>query len=158
MPRLSLVPVEAKRMAYFISNLWNTITLIESREEAVLFLKELLTPTEIRMLAKRIQIAKMLQEGYKYEDIRNHVRVTDSTISSVNNQLQYRDGGYIKIIERLIKLEIKRQERLEGKKSILDPGPYAGRKTTEFLVSKLAQAGRNYTKRKSVKEKLNNSS
>ena len=69
MPRVSQIQIEAKRMAYFISNLWNTITLLENREEAVSFLKELLTQTEIRMLAKRIQIAKMLMEGYKYEDI-----------------------------------------------------------------------------------------
>ena len=101
MPKISRNPVDIRRLNYFISNLWNTFALFESREEAVLFLKELLTPTEIRMLAKRIQISKMLLEGYKYQDIKPHVRVTDSTISSINNQIQFGAGGLIKIIERL---------------------------------------------------------
>ncbi|MBI2595836.1 hypothetical protein HYW46_03850 [Candidatus Daviesbacteria bacterium] len=140
-------------MGYFISNLWNAFSLLESREEAVIFLKELLTPTEIRMMAKRIQIAKMLLEGYKYDDIKTHVRVTNNTISSVNSKLQFEDGGgYLKIVKRLIQIESKRQDKLEGKKSIFDPGPYAGRKTTEWLLNKSAKKLQNYIKRKSVEK------
>ncbi|MFH0936821.1 MAG: YerC/YecD family TrpR-related protein [Candidatus Daviesbacteria bacterium] len=154
MAKLSSIPIQAKRMGYFISNLWNVITLIENRDETSNFFKALLTPTEIRMMAKRVQIAKMLLEGYKYEDIRNFVRVTDRTISSVNNQLQFGDGGYLKSIEKLIKIEQKRQEHLEGKKSLLDPGPYAGRKTSEWVVGKLAQKGQNFIKRKSVEKAI----
>lgn len=157
MPRLSSIPVEAKRMAYFISNLWNVVTLIENRDEAVLFLKELLTPTEIRMIAKRVQVAKMLMEGYKYEDIKTHVRVTTGTISSVNNQLLYQDGGYRKIITRLIEIEQKKQEKLEGQHGLFDPGPYAGRKTTEWVIGKIAEKGQNIVKRKSVERSLKSS-
>lgn len=152
MTKISSITVKAKRMGIFISNLWNIITLIENRNETTDFFKALLTPTEIRMMAKRVQIAKMLLKGYKYEDIRNFVRVTDSTISSVNNQLQFGNRGYIKTIERLIKIEIKQQERLEGKKSLLDPGSYSGRQTSEWVAGKLAQKGQNYIKRKSVEK------
>lgn len=154
MARLSSIPVDQKRLQYFIANLWNSLTLIESRDEAIAFLKELLTPTEIRMLAKRIQIAKMLLEGYKYQEIIPHVRVTPGTISQVNNQLLYGNGGYQKIIDRLIKIEFKKQGKLEGKKSIFDPGPYAGRRTTEWLLNKAAQKGMNYLKRRSVKKSI----
>lgn len=154
MARVSSISVEARRMGYFISNLWNVFTLIENRDETILFLKELLTPTEIRMLAKRIQIAKMLIEGYKYDEIKTHIRVTDSTISSVNNQLQFRDGGYMKIMSRLIKIESDREKKKESPRSIFDPGPYAGRKTTEFIISKIAEKGKNYIKTKSVKKSL----
>lgn len=141
-------------MDYFITNLWNVFTLIENRDEAVAFLKELLTPTEVRMLAKRIQIAKMLLEGHKYENIIPHVRVTPGTISAVSNQLLYGSGGYHKIIERLIKIEKKRQEKLEGKKSLFDPGPYAGRGTSEWLLKKAAQKTQNYLKKKSVEKSI----
>ncbi|KKS69547.1 hypothetical protein A3A14_04665 [Candidatus Daviesbacteria bacterium RIFCSPLOWO2_01_FULL_43_38] len=150
MTKLSSIPVHAKRMGIFISNLWNAITLIENRDETANFFRALLTPTEIRMMAKRVQIAKMLLEGYKYEDIRNFIRVTDRTISSVNNQLQFGEGSYVKTIERLIKIEIKQQERLEGKSSILDTGPYTGKGTSEWLLGKVAAKGLNYLKRKSV--------
>lgn len=154
MPRLSSIPIEAKRLSGFIANLWNAFTLIENREESVSFLKELLTPTEIRMMAKRIQIAKMLLEGYKYEAIRNFVRVTDHTISQVNNQLNFGNGGYIKIIKRITQIEAKRQSKLEGKRSILDPGPYSGRGSAEWMISKLEQKGKNYLKRKSVEKSV----
>lgn len=158
MTKISSIPIQAKRMGIFISNLWSAIALIENRNETTDFFKTLLTPTEIRMMAKRVQIAKMLMEGYKYEDIRNFIRVTDSTISSVNNQLQFGDGGYLKTIERLIKIEIKQQERLEGEKSILDPGSYSGRKTSEWVVGKLAQKGQNYLKRQSVEKNIKENS
>ncbi len=154
MTKISSIPVETKRMSIFISNLWNAITLIENRNETAEFFKSLLTPTEIRMMAKRVQIAKMLLNGYKYVDIRNFVRVTDSTISSVNNQLQFGNGGYIKTIERLIKIEIKQQEKMEGKRSILDPGPYIGSKSGKWVAGKLIQKGQNYLKRKSVENDL----
>lgn len=114
----------------------------------------MLTPTETRMLAKRIQIAKMLLEGYKYQDIRNFIRVTDHTITSVNNQLNFGEGGYRKIVEKLIKIEIKKQQKLEGKKNLLDPGPYAGRKTTEWFVNKIGEKAKNYMKKKSVEKEV----
>ncbi|MDO8639268.1 MAG: YerC/YecD family TrpR-related protein [Candidatus Daviesbacteria bacterium] len=157
MTKISSIPIQAKRMGIFISNLWNAITLIENKNETTDFFKALLTPTEIRMMAKRVQIAKMLIKGYKYEDIRNFIRVTDSTISSVNNQLQFGNGGYIKTIERLIKIEIKQQEKLEGKKSLLDPGQYSGRKSSEWVAGKLVQKGQNYFKRKSIEKDIKES-
>lgn len=143
-------------MAYFISNLWNTISLIDNREEAISFLKELLTHTEVRMLAKRIQIAKMLLEGYKYEDIIPHVRVTSGTISTVNNQLQFGEGGYIKIIERLIKLEQRKQKQLEKmaskEKSIFYPRPFGG--LADLASQELGKHIAKYAKRRSVKKQI----
>lgn len=154
MPRVSQAYIEAKRLNHFTANLWNVITLIESREEAVIFLKELLTPTEVRMLAKRVQIAKMLLEGHSYETIRAHVRVSDGTIAAVNNQVQFGTGGYMKIVERLIKIEVKRQEKLEGKRSLLDPGPYPGRGTSSWVLNKAALKLHNLSKKKSVEESI----
>lgn len=138
-------------MGYFISNLWNTITLINNRDETVLFLKELLTPTEVRMFAKRIQIAKMLLEGYKYEDIIPFVRVTPNTINSVNNQLQFGDGGYIKIIERLIKIEQRRQRKLEksgNPKMFYEP--FGG--LSELATLKVAEQITRHIKGKSIEK------
>ncbi len=155
MPRVSQIQIEAKRMAYFISNLWNTVTLIENREEAVIFLKELLTPTEVRMLAKRVQIAKMLLEGYKYGDIIPHVRVTSTTISSVNNQLQFGNGGYIKIIERLIKIEQRKQKRLEDGKSLSDKVlPFPGGAIGKWLTGQAIKSVYKHQKKKSVEKEI----
>lgn len=155
MPRVSRLQIDTKRLSYFINNLWNTVTLIENRDEAVIFLKELFTPTEIRMFAKRIQIAKMLIEGYKYEDIIPFVRVTPNTINEVNKQLQFGDGGYGKIIERLIKIEEKKQKqfekRMSGDKKIFYE-PFGG--LSQLATQKIGEQVFKQIKRKSVEKKV----
>src|SRR3989338_2540411 len=98
MPKFS-VYTDPKKLSIFIYRFWDSITLLEGRDETIAFFKDLLAPTEVRMLAKRLQIADMLAKGYKYEDIRNHVRVTVQTISHVNNKLNYGEDGLIKILQ-----------------------------------------------------------
>lgn len=153
MPRVSQIQIDAKRLNYFISNLWNTITLIENRAEAIAFLKQVLTPTEVRMLAKRIQVAKMLLEGYKYQDIIPHVRVTSGTIASVNNQLQFGEGGYIKIIERLIKIEERKEKQFEkrGNPKVFYPA-FGG--LSDLATLKVVEKVFTHSKKKSVEKTL----
>lgn len=114
MPKLSIY-TDPKKLGVFISRFWNAITMIESREEAVAFLKDILTPTEIRMVAKRLQIADMLAKGYSYQDIKVFVRVTNQTISSVSNKLNYGENGLIRLLLKLEKIDQDRQNKLEGK-------------------------------------------
>ena len=47
------------------------------------FLKSFLTPTEQVVLAKRLAIARMLEAGYSYEEIRAELQVSSATIASV---------------------------------------------------------------------------
>jgi TrpR-related protein YerC/YecD len=155
MPKLSRIPVEQRRMTYFISNLWNAFTLIDNRDETVRFLQELLSPTEIRMFAKRVQIAKMLLEGHQYPTIKSHVRVTDSTISSVSNQIQYGNGGYSKILNKLIKIETDKRKKAEGHQDLLDPNPHIGRATPDWILNEISKEAKNILKRKSVTDSLN---
>lgn len=126
MPRFSIY-TDPKRLSIFIHRFWDAVTLLEDRAEVMAFLKDLLSPTEIRMLAKRLQIADMLAKGYKYQDIQNYVRVTKQTIASVNNKLNFGDDGFIKILQRLEKIDQARQNRIEGKKGIFDQPPGLGR-------------------------------
>lgn len=86
------------------------------------------------MLAKRLQIADMLAKGYKYEDIKNHVRVTVQTISHINNKLNYGEDGLIKILQKLEKIDKKRQDRLEGKRSLFSQPAGAGRLAGDLVT------------------------
>ncbi|MBI2010163.1 MAG: hypothetical protein HYS86_03215 [Candidatus Chisholmbacteria bacterium] len=92
-------------MGWFINNLWNAFTLAKNKEEIRQLLKGLLTHTEVKMLAKRIQIAKMLLEGYDYLSIKETVKVTDPTIARINNRLEENGAGLIRSISHLQKLE-----------------------------------------------------
>lgn len=150
MPRFSLYS-DPKKVAQFINRFWDAVTLIEDRSEAVNFFKELLTPTEVRMLAKRLQIADMLSKGYKYEDIRNFVRVTAQTIASVNNKLNFGDEGLIKILLKLERIDKGRQDRLEGRRNILGQPPGLGKAAGNIVTSELGKFVRRKQKEFSVK-------
>lgn len=105
MPKVSRIRLDSKHLGFFINNFWSLITLLENKDQVKSFLKDLLTHTEMKMLAKRIQIAKMLLEGYNYQDIRNYVKVTDSTIARINNILEVEGEGLRTAINYLQKIE-----------------------------------------------------
>ncbi|OGD85847.1 hypothetical protein A3B51_03250 [Candidatus Curtissbacteria bacterium RIFCSPLOWO2_01_FULL_41_18] len=150
MTKISRLGPEPKRMNQFIGSFWDAVTLLEERDEVSSFLKDLLTPVEIRMLSKRLQIAKMLNLGYDYQTISTFVRVTPTTISKVNSNLRYGSGGIDLIIRRLIKLDRQRQNKFE---SSLDK-----RYRVPTPLIDLTEAGINFTgktlKRRSKKHSL----
>lgn len=156
MPRLSRYS-DPKRLSYFVHRFWNAMTLIEDRPEAISFLKDLLTPTEIRMIAKRLQIADMLTKSYKYEDICNFVRVTKQTITSVNNKLNFGEEGLIRILQKLEKIDQDIQKKIEGRRGVFDQPPGMGRMASDLLdlgISQIAKKTIKNNKIKSVKDSL----
>ncbi len=150
MPRFS-VYTDPKRLSAFIHRFWDAMTLIEDRDEAISFLKDLLSPTEVRMLAKRLQIADMLAKGYKYQDIQNHVRVTKQTIASMNNKLNFGSDGLIKILQKLEKIDQSRQNKLEGKRNLFGQPPGLGRAASNIAVLGIAKIARHHKKVSSIK-------
>ena len=88
----------------FIKSLLN----VRNSREAQDFVYDLFSPTEKIMLAKRIAIAFLLLKGYKYREISRLLRVSLTTIGSVNLSLKLGKGAYQKILER-----IAREEKLE---------------------------------------------
>ena len=107
MTKVSRIRLDARHLGFFINNFWNLITLLENKDQVKNFLHNLLTHTEMKMLAKGVQIAKMLMEGYNYQTIRNFVKVTDSTISRINNLLETGGEGIRAAIVHLQKIEKK---------------------------------------------------
>lgn len=102
MPRVSKRPIDKKKMDQFYEDFWEAVASLETRKEAQSFLYDLLTHTERKMLAKRLQVAVMLIEGYGYETINEEVKVGNSTIARVNNWLNTGAEGLIKVGQRLI--------------------------------------------------------
>lgn len=118
MTKLSRKPVDPEHLGQFINNFWDVVALLGNKEEVKAFLKEVLTHTETRMVAKRLQIAKMLFEGYDYLTIGNFVKVTDQTIARVNNTLHIGGAGLRGAVGYLQELEGKRERQLKA----LNPG------------------------------------
>mgnify|MGYP001567121549 FL=1 len=64
------------------------------------FFKDLLTLSEVVMISRRLQIAKMLLVGLEYGEIKEKLRVGLGTIYQVEKWLKRGFGGYQPIIER----------------------------------------------------------
>ena len=57
----------------------NTISGLKSKDEIKGFIRELLTPTERVMLAKRLAIIMMLKRGYPFQIIERTLKISSST-------------------------------------------------------------------------------
>jgi len=104
-----------------IGEFYDVINSLNGREEVRFFFKSLLTPEEIAMLMRRIEIAVLLSAKFKYEDIAEILNVSYSKISAVQRALQQDDNGYKIIIKRLIKNRKKRMRKKEKDASDTSP-------------------------------------
>ncbi|MBU4332356.1 trp operon repressor [Patescibacteria group bacterium] len=64
------------------------------------FLRDLLTESEEVMLARRLQIAKMLTSNHTYGDIRSKLKVGYENIKSVKHFLDFGWGGYLEAVNK----------------------------------------------------------
>ncbi len=82
----------------YLGDFYSIISLLKTRDDVKNFFKDLLSLSEIAMISRRIQIAKMLLEGHTYEFIRKKLKVGPLNISQVEKWLNNGFGGYRKMI------------------------------------------------------------
>ena len=105
MTKLSTKKLTENKIGLLIDQLWRAITLLETKEEVHDFLHDLLTRTELQMVAKRLQVVKMLSEGFTYLQIRKQYNISDVTIAKINNWFESFGKGYRLVIQRLQEIE-----------------------------------------------------
>lgn len=151
MTKISRIKIDPKHLGFFLNNFWNLITLLENKEQVKNFLKDLLTHTEMKMFAKRIQIAKMLLEEYNYRDIRNYVKVTDPTISKISNILAIGGEGLKTAVNYLWKVE----KEIERERLRITPDlkkRYPTYFLPEIIIEQAAKKIKSRNKKQSVKQ------
>ncbi len=84
-----------------ISFLYQAILLLKNEEECSKFFEDLCTVPELKAMAQRLTVAKMLDEHYVYSDIVTQTGASTATISRVNRSLNYGTDGYEVIFQRL---------------------------------------------------------
>lgn len=84
----------------YLGEFYSTIALLKTRDEAKRFFKDLLTLSEVVMISRRIQVAKMLLEGRIYDDIKKELKIGTTTISQVEKWLFNGFGGYKEILDK----------------------------------------------------------
>ena len=114
MPVFHLNSLPKQKRIQMIGEFYDTIDSLRDRNEVRLFLKSLLSPEEIAMLMRRVEIALLLSAKYKYDDITEMLGVGNDKISNVQRALQQDDNGYKIIIKRLIENRKKRLKKIKS--------------------------------------------
>lgn len=84
-----------------IDTLFEAILSLESVEECYMFFEDACTVKELTDIAQRLKSARMLASGSNYIEIGKETGMSTATISRVNKCLEYGNGGYKLVIERL---------------------------------------------------------
>lgn len=81
--------------------LFDAILLLKNREECYKFFEDISTISEIKALAQRLEVAKMLRNKKTYTEISEQTGASTATISRVNRCLVYGADGYNLVLDRL---------------------------------------------------------
>jgi len=84
-----------------IDRLFEAVLLLKNIDECYMFFEDLCTITEIKALAQRLEVAKMLRNGITYSEISEKTGASTATISRVNRYLNYGADGYKLVLDRL---------------------------------------------------------
>lgn len=112
MPQLSKKPLPYEVKEKILNTLFDSIINIGRRNVVKEFIDNLLTPTEKIMLAKRLAAAYFLEKGCTYKFISKILKLSPTTINTIQRELIKGGGGY-KAVFRLISNTSKLEELME---------------------------------------------
>lgn len=84
-----------------LDRLFEAILQLKTRDECYQFFEDICTVAELKSLAQRLEVAKMLQENRTYGEIAGRTGASTATISRVKRCLNYGADGYKLVLERL---------------------------------------------------------
>ncbi len=83
--------------------LFKAFLALEDKEACYNLFSDMFTDQEMVSFARRLRVAKLLLNGATYGMIQEQLPVSSATITRINTVLQYGEGGYRHIMERLMK-------------------------------------------------------
>ena len=84
-----------------VKELFKAIMSLENESECFMFFEDVCTVKELFDIASRLKAAKLLKDGYNYAEVGMATGMSSATISRVNKCLEYGNGGYELVLERL---------------------------------------------------------
>ncbi len=81
--------------------LMEAVSLLETPEECRNLFEDLCTISEIKAMAQRLEVARLLKNHVVYSEIVRLTGASTATISRLNRCLTYGAGGYQTVLERL---------------------------------------------------------
>ena len=92
--------------------LCRAILSLDNMEECYQFFEDVCTIGELRAMAQRLDVARMLHEGNTYDDIVAQTGASTATISRVKRCLNYGADGYTLVLEKGISAPLVEEENL----------------------------------------------
>ncbi len=84
-----------------VRELFEAVLTLEDEEECFHFFEDVCTVNELRSIAQRFEVAKMLKDGRTYMEVAEQTGASTATISRVNRSLNYGKGGYEIVFDRM---------------------------------------------------------
>jgi TrpR-related protein YerC/YecD len=81
--------------------LLDAIVRLQGRDEAARFLRDLCTLSELRDMAQRWAVVRLLDDGKHYAEISRETGASTATITRIASWLNHGEGGYKEALERL---------------------------------------------------------
>lgn len=79
----------------------DAILRLDSREDAERFLRDLCTLGELRDMAQRWAVVRLLDAGMHYAEISRRTGASTATITRIASWLNHGEGGYRRMLDRL---------------------------------------------------------
>jgi TrpR-related protein YerC/YecD len=84
-----------------IRDLFDVILGLDSTDEAAAFFRDLCTLGELRDMAQRWAVVRMLDAGLHYAEISHRTGASTATVTRIASWLHHGQGGYRAAIDRL---------------------------------------------------------
>jgi len=83
-----------------VEDLLAAMLRLESREEAESFFRDLCTLGELRDMAQRWAVVRLLDQGMHYAELSRRTGASTATITRIASWLNHGEGGYRLMLER----------------------------------------------------------
>lgn len=165
MPRFQLKNLSKEEQEKLLSEFFVSIAVLENVQEVGRFFKDLLSVSETTMLARRLKVAKMLEQNYTFDQISAYLKVGKATIANIQRWLDYGRDGYRTALQKLskqenkiIKRRLKEIKRLDISSFTYLKNKYKAYHVLEKFIPEMAEEinklWKKYQKKKSVQRLL----
>jgi len=111
MGRLSKWDLDEEQTRELIGQLWDGITLLESKNEVRKFFSKFFTPTEIQMFAKRLELLKLADSDMEIDQIKKLLHLAKTTVYEwLEKHDAYEENFHI-VTDKLERLEQQKADR-----------------------------------------------
>ena len=123
MAKVKVYSIPKKERYQMVGEFFDIVAQLKTKQDVVDFFIGVLTPSESLMIARRIQIAKLLAKDENYSEVKKKMKVSPKTIQNVYHWLNERNEAYKKLMLKYLKKTQKNKKQTRYYESMLDKYP-----------------------------------